>query len=218
MGSSHYVRVKPIRTKDEASGILTEWITRLETETGGKVNFLRTDGGGEYMGGEFQRWLKSKGIRHELTNPSTPQENGMAERLNRTILEMMRSMMFDTKLPKSFWTFAVNYSQEILNRLPTRALTEKMTPFEALYKRKPSVAHMRIFGCPVYVHVPDAKRGKLDAKAVSGLFVGLSQNRKAYIVADSQNLSKVYISRDVTFLERPEEPERVRIQVVDEAP
>lgn len=181
MGSSHYVRVKPIRTKDEASGILTEWITRLETETGGKVNFLRTDGGGEYMGGEFQRWLKSKGIRHELTNPSTPQENGMAERLNRTILEMMRSMMFDTKLPKSF-----------------RALTEKMTPFEALYKRKPSVAHMRIFGCPVYVHVPDAKRGK--------------------IVADSQNLSKVYISRDVTFLERPEEPERVRIQVVDEAP
>jgi len=180
----------------------------LETKTGEKVNFLRTDGGGEYMGGEFQRWLKSKGIHHELMNPSTPQENGMAEQLNRTILEMMRSMMFDTKLPKSFWTFAVNYSQEILNRLPTRALTEKMMPFEALYKRKPSVAHMRIFGCLVYVHVPDAKRGKLDAKTVSGLFVGLSQNRKAYIVADSQNLSKVYISRDVTFLERPKEPKR----------
>jgi len=179
----------------------------LETETREKVNFLRTDSRGEYIGGEFQRWLKSKGIHHEFTNPSTPQENSMAERLNRTIFEMMRSMMFDTKLPKSFWTFAVNYSQEILNRLPTRALTKKMTPFEALYKRKPLVVHMQIFGCPVYMYIPNAKQGKLDAKAVSGLFVGLSQNRKAYIVADSQNLLKVYISRDMTFLERPEEPE-----------
>jgi len=140
-------------------------------------------------------------------NPSAPQENSMAERLNWTILEMMRSIMFDTKLPKSFWTFAVNYSQEILNRLPTRALTEKMMLFKALYKRKPSVAHIQIFGCLVYMHVSDAKRGKLDTKAISGLFVGLFQNRKAYIVADSQNLLKVYISHDVIFLERPEEPE-----------
>jgi len=215
-GYSHYVRVKPIRTKDKASGILTEWITCLETETREKVNFLRTNGREKYMGEKFQKWLKSKRIHYEFMNPNTLQENSMAKWLNQTILEMIRSMMFDTKLPKSFWTFFVNYSQEILNRLPTRALTKKMTLFKALYKRKPLVAYMQIFGCPVYVHVPDAKQEKLNAKAISGLFVGLSQNRKTYIVADSQNLSKVYIFHNVTFLERPEEPEQERIQVVNE--
>jgi len=90
----------------------------LKTKTGKKINFLRIDGEREYMGEEFQRWLKSKGIHYKLINPSTLQENGMVKQLNRTILEMMRLMMFDTKLPKLFWTFIVNYSQKILNRLP----------------------------------------------------------------------------------------------------
>jgi len=89
----------------------------LETKTGEKVNFLRMDSEGEYIGENFQRWLKSKGIHYELMNPSTPQENGMVKQLNQTILEMLRVMLFDTQLPKLFWTFAVNYSQELLNRL-----------------------------------------------------------------------------------------------------
>jgi len=141
-GFSHYMRVKPIKSKDEAPRTLMEWITRSEVETGERANILRTDGGGEYMGLEFQGWLKSRDIHHEVTNANTPQENGVAERLNRTILEMTRTMLFGSKLPKSFWTFAVNYTQEILNRLPSRALPDDTTPYQAFHLKKPSVAHL----------------------------------------------------------------------------
>ena len=95
----------------------------------------------------------------------------------------------------------MNYSQEILNRLPTRALSKDITPFELFYQKKPSVAHLRVFGCLVYVHIPDNKQGKLDPKAATGFFVGMSQNKKAYLVSDIQNPLKVYASCNVTFLE-----------------
>ena len=139
------------------------------------------------MANDFQKWLKARGIYHEVTNANTPQKNGVAERLNRTVLEMVRTMMFDSKLPKIYWTFAVKYAQEILNRLPTRAVSENKTPHELFLQKKPSVAHIRIFGCRVYVHVPDEKRSKLDSKAVKGFFVGLSENKKCYVIVDSRN-------------------------------
>jgi len=186
-GFSHYVRIKPIRTKDEASKVLMNWITRSEVETGEQVNFLRTDGGGEYMGNDFQRWLKARGIHHEVTNANTPQENGVAEQLNRTVLEMVWTMIFDSKLPKAYWTFAVKYVQKILNRLPTRAVSEDRTPHELFLQKKPSVAHIQISGCRAYMHIPDEKRSKLDPKAVEGFFVGLSKNKKGYVITDSQN-------------------------------
>jgi len=98
---------------------------------------------------------------------------------------MMRTMMHESDLPKNFQPFAVQYSQEIVNRLPTRALSENKTPYEAFYLKKPSVKHLQIFGCQAYVHVPDNKQGKLDAKTVEGHFIGLLQNRKGYMVSDS---------------------------------
>jgi len=217
-GFSHYVRVKPIRSKDEASKVLKEWITRSKIETGEKANLLRTDGGGEYMGTEFQEWLRSRGMHHKVTNANTPQENRVAERLNRTILEMMRTMMHESDLPKNLWPFVIQYTQEIVNRLPTRVLSENKTSYEAFHLKKPSVKHLRIFGCRAYVHVPDDKRGKLDAKTVEGRFIGLPQNRKGYIVSDSRNLLRVYVSRDVMFVETPETSEHMTIQIDEEVP
>ena len=134
------------------------------------------------MGNKFQRWLNTKGIHHEVTNPGTPQENSMAEQLNRTILEIMRIMLMELDLLKIFWTFAVSYTQEILNRLPTQTLNDNKTPYEIYYGKKPSMAHLQVFRCNAYVHVPDKKRGKLDAKIVKGLFVGLPKNKKGYMV------------------------------------
>jgi len=117
-GFSYYVRVKPIRSKDEAFKVLKEWITCSKIETEEKANLLRTDGGGKYMGTEFQEWLRSRGMHHEITNANILQENGVAEHLNRTILEMMRTMMHKSDLPRNLWLFVVQYIQEILNRLP----------------------------------------------------------------------------------------------------
>jgi len=116
---SHYIRVKPIRSKDEASKVLKEWIIYFEIETGEKANLLRTDGGGKYIGTKFQEWLRSREIHHKMTNASIPQENRVAEYLNRTILKMMRTMIHKSDLPRNLWPFAVQYTQEIVNRLLT---------------------------------------------------------------------------------------------------
>ena len=118
-GFSYYMRVKPIRSKDEAPKALMEWITQSEIETGERANILRTNSGSKYMGLEFQGWLKSRVMHYEVTNANTPQENRVAEQFNRTILEMTRTMLLGSKLPNFFWTFTVNYTQEILNRLPS---------------------------------------------------------------------------------------------------
>jgi len=139
---SHYVRVKPIRSKDEAFKVLKEWITHSKIETGKKANLLRTDGGGKYIDTEFQEWLRSRGIHHEMMNANTPQENRVAERLNRTILEMMRTIMHESDLPRNLWPFVVQYTQEIVNRLPTQALSKNETPYEAFHLKKPSVKHL----------------------------------------------------------------------------
>jgi len=99
------------------------------------------------MGTEFQEWLRSRDMHHEVTNASTLQENGVAKRLNRTILEMMRTMMHKSDLPRNLWPFAVQYTQEIVNRLPMRALSENETPYKVFHLKKPSVKHLQIFEC-----------------------------------------------------------------------
>jgi len=99
-----------------------------------------------------KRWLKTRGTHHEVINANTPQKNGVAEQLNRTVLEMVQTMMFDFKLSKTHWTFAVRYAQEILNRLPMRAISKEKTLHKLFLQKKPSVAHMQTFRCQAYVH------------------------------------------------------------------
>jgi len=112
-GFLHYIRVKPIRSKDETSKVLKEWITCSKIKTGEKANLLRTDGGGKYIDIEFQEWLRSREMHHEVTNASTSQENGVAEYLNRTILEMIRTMMYESDLPRNLWLFTVQYTKKL---------------------------------------------------------------------------------------------------------
>ena len=162
---------------------------------------------------DFQDWLSNKGIHHEVTNAGTPQENRTAERLNRTILEITRSMLLGSKLSKTLWPFVVNYTQEILNRLLTRALTEDKTPYKVYFGKKPSVRHLQTFGCQSFVHVPGNKCGKLDPKVVQGFFVSIPSNRKGYIIVDDKNHLKLYVSCNVIFVKSPDRPEWVTVEI-----
>jgi len=212
-GHSHYMKVKPIKAKDKVVKVLKEWILQSEVETGETVNFLQTDGGGEYIGADFQDWLSNKGIHHKVTNAGTPQENGTAEHLNRTILEMTRSMLLGSNLPKTLWPFVVNYTQEILNRLPTQALTEDKTPYKVYFGKKLLVRHLQTFGCQSFVHVPGDKHGKLDPKVVQGFFVSIPNNRKGYIIVHDKNHLKLYVSCNMTFVKLPDRPEWVKVEI-----
>ena len=160
---------------------------------------LRTDRGGEYTSTEFEEFLESAGIRHEQTVPKTPEQNGVAERMNRTLVESVRSMLADANLPHEFWTEALSTAVYLRNRSPTKAV-DGMTPFETWMKKKPSVSHLRIFGCKAFSHIPKDERGKLDCKAKRCIFVGYGEETKGYRLYDPDK-RRIYFSRDVSFNE-----------------
>ena len=112
---TRYVWVYPLKHKDEVFEHFLEWKTLAEKSIGTKLKVLRTDNGGEYTSKKFERYLKSEGIRHERTVPKTPEQNGVAERLNRTLVEMVRSMLIDANLPHKFWAEALSTAAYLKN-------------------------------------------------------------------------------------------------------
>ena len=172
----------------------------MEKSTGRKLKALRTDNGGEYTSAEFEAYLRKEGVRHELTVPKTPEQNGVAERMNRTLVETTRSMLGYSKLPPKFWAEALSTAVYLRNRSPTKAV-EGMTPFEAWVGEKPNVGHLRTFGCVAYAHVAKDERKKLDAKARKCVFLGYGTETKGYRLYDPKR-AKVFFSRDVVFNEK----------------
>jgi hypothetical protein len=188
-----------LKEKSSALAVFKNFKAFTEAESNYKLVAVRSDRGGEYTSNAFQEFCKENGIRHQLTVAYTPQQNGIAERKNRTILDMTRSMLKEKGLPKQFWAEAVACSMYLLNRCPTKSV-KKMTPQEAWSGYKPSVAYLRIFGCVAYAQVPKAKRRKLDDRGEKCIFVGYSKESKAYKLYNPLT-NKVVVSRDVVFSE-----------------
>ena len=175
----------------------------FETATacsGERIRKLRTDNDGEYVSKEFEAYLKSKRIFHEVTVPHSPEQNGVAERMNRTLMESACSMLSHAGLSNRYWAEAVATAAYIRNRTPTAAIKEQQTPYERWYRKKPNVSHLRVFGCIAFAHIPDAQRHKLDKKSEKLRFVGYSIQSKGYRLFDEKS-HKVVIRRDVAFNE-----------------
>ena len=169
---THYVWVYPLKTKDQVFERFKEWQAEVETFTGKKVKALKSDNGGEYTSNAFQALLKSCGVRHELlTIPKTPEQNGVAERLNRTLVETTRALLLDAMLSQRFWAEAISTAAYLSNRRPTTAV-EGATPHQAWFGQKPRVDHLKVFGCTGYVHIPKDERGKLDSKTRKSILLG----------------------------------------------
>ena len=195
--TSRLVNVAFLKEKSEVLHHFKVFVERVEVQTGKRVETLRSDGGGEYGSKAFKAYLESKGIRHEKTNAYTLQENGVAERMNRTLVESACAMLHDTGLPNSYWADAIEYAAHIRNTVPTCALSGS-TPYEAWSRNSPDVSRFRIFGCKAFVHVPDEKRRKLDSKTIECVFIGYVADKKAYCCIDWRT-GTVYESRDVIF-------------------
>ena len=179
-----------------------EWKALVEKATKKKIRTLRTDNGGEYTSTQFQEYLKAEGIRHELTVPKTPQQNGVAERLNRTLVETARSMLLDAKLPKQFWAEAISTAVYLKNRSPSKALN--MTPYEVWHGRKSKVNHFRVFGSDAYAHISRDERAKFDSKTRKCIMLGYGNVTKGYRLYDLTQ-RKIIHSRDVQFNETVKE-------------
>lgn len=140
---------------------------------------------------------KEQGIQRQLTVCHTPQQNGVAERKNRTIVEMARSMLKWKGLSNNFWAKAVNTTVYILNRSPIKAVLNK-TPYQAWHGQKPQVHQLKVFGCVAYAHILKQEREKFDEKGVKNIFVGYSNESKGYHLYNPKT-NKIVISRDVIF-------------------
>jgi len=185
-----------LKLKSEVFQIFKNFKSLVEKQSGKCIKVLRTDGGGEFTSGELETFCIEQGILHEVTAPYTPQHNGIAERRNRTILNMVRSMIKGKNLPHNFWGEAATTAVYILNRCPTKSLHSQV-PEEVWSGLKPSVKHLRIFGSLCYRHIPDQRRKKLDDKSEPMILVGYNStgSYKLYNPVTRQ----VIFSRDVYF-------------------
>ena len=186
--------------KSEALVTFKKFKVLTEKEVGENICCLRTDRGGEFNSEEFNDFCELNGIRRQLTAAYTPQQNGVAERKNRAIMNMARSILVERGVPRELWPEAVNWTIYLLNRSPTIALKDK-TPEEAWKNETPSVEHLRIFGCIGYVHNVDQKRKKLDDKSIKCVHLGMSKETKAYRMYNPIT-KRIIISRDVVFDEQ----------------
>eukprot|EP00253_Pinus_taeda_P015911 PITA_15911 len=153
--------------------------TLQEITTSQKIKSLRSDNGGEYTLGEFVDYCVEAGIRREFTVPYNPQQNGVAERKNRSIVGAAKTMLDDQGLSLFLWEEACNTTVYLQNRSPHRALGH-MTLEEAFYGKKPDIGHLRIFGCITYSYIPKEKWTKLEPTTEKGIFVGYSETSKAF--------------------------------------
>jgi hypothetical protein len=189
-----------LKTKDEVFNKFQEFKAEIENLTNKKIKTLRKDNGGEYTSKEFVAFCKSAGIRRELTVPHNPQQNGIAERKNRSIEETIKALLNDQGLSMFLWGEAAMTAIYVQNRSPHHIL-KGMTPEEAFSGKKPNVENLRIFGCFVYSHIPKDKRNKLEPSGKKGIFVGYSESSKAYRIYITEQ-HKIEVSRDMAFNEK----------------
>ncbi|BBH01574.1 transposable element gene [Prunus dulcis] len=145
-----------LQHKSQAFNIFKRFKSMVELQSGYQIKKLRSDRGGEYTSLDFSKFCEEVGLERQLTVAYSPQQNGVAERKNRTVMEMARAMMHEKKIPLKFWAEAVNTAVYLQNRSPTSAL-DNSTPFEKFSGRKPGVKHLRIFGSLCYITSPHRK-------------------------------------------------------------
>ena len=189
-----------LKTKGEVFKRFQEFKALVENQTGKKIRCLRSDNGGEYTSNDFDDYCVREGIRREMTVAYNPQQNGVAERKNRSIVGAARAMIHDQGLPLFLWAEACNTAVYLQNMSPHRALGN-LTPDEAFTGKKPQVGHLRIFGCVTYSYIPKELRKKMEPTAEKGIFVGYSEISKAYRIYIPA-LRRVVVRRDVKFEEQ----------------
>ncbi|KAL0445734.1 UNVERIFIED_CONTAM: hypothetical protein Slati_1701300 [Sesamum latifolium] len=173
---SRYGYVYLMRYKSEAFGRFKEYKLEVENQTNCKIKVLRSDRGCEYLSGEFINYLKENGILSQWTPPGTPKLNGVVERRNRTLLDMVQSMMSFSELPPSFWGYALETAAKLLNIAPSKSVPQ--TPYEIWHGKPASYKYLRVWGSPAYVKrlVGD----KLDSRSSLCRFIGYPKETAGY--------------------------------------
>jgi hypothetical protein len=162
-----------------------------------RIKKIRSDSGMEFKNSQIEGFLEEEGIKHEFSSPYTPQQNGVVERKNRTLLDMVRTMLDEYKTPDRFWAEAINTTCYSINRLYLHRILKK-TPYELLTGKKPNVSYFRVFGSKCFILVKRGRKSKFAPKAVEGFLLGYDSNTRAYRVFN-KSTGLVEVSCDIVF-------------------
>jgi len=186
---SHYGYGYLLHEKSQAVDALEIFINEVERKLDRKVKIVRSDKGDKYYGrysesgqhpGPLAKFLERRGICAQYTISGTPQQNSVSERRNRTLMDMVRSMLSNSYLPVSLWTYDLKNTMYLLNRVPSKAVQK--TPFELWTGRKPSLRHLHVWGGQAEIRIYNLQEKKLDARTISGYFIGYLVKSKGYIL------------------------------------
>lgn len=194
---THFTQVYLLQTKSDVEEILKNCIKQSESKWNLKTHKIRCDNGGEFTSTSLRSWCYNRGILLDYSTTHTPQLNGKAERLNRTLTEKLRALLDDSKLKKDMWGEALQTAAYLLNRTPTSCTNT--TPAEKWYLRKPDLSKIKLFGSKVYAKTPGHLK-KLEDRGKPFIFIGYTLN--GYRLWDPINKS-IKISRDVIFINTP---------------
>ncbi|GJY10817.1 retrovirus-related pol polyprotein from transposon TNT 1-94 [Tanacetum coccineum] len=199
---SRYTWTRFLKTKNEAFEKFEILSRKIQNQLGSSIIAIRTDHGREFDNEvQFGAYCDAQGITHNFSAPRTPQSNRVVERKNKTLQEMSRTMLNEQFIPQKFWCNAVDTSTYILNRILIRPILGK-TPYEIFRGRKPSLEYFKVFGSKCFILNTKDYLTKFDPKSYEGVFLGYSQNSKAYVVLNKHTM-KVEESLNVTFDESP---------------
>ncbi|KAK1561685.1 hypothetical protein QYE76_017663 [Lolium multiflorum] len=196
---SRYSWVFLLKSKDETHREFIIFAKKAQRMYESEIKAIRTDNGTEFKNYTMQEFVDDEGIKHEFSAPYTPQQNGVVERKNRTIIEMARTMLSEFNSPHNFWGEAISTAVHYSNRLFLRPLHNK-TPYELLTGNKPNVMYIRVFGCKCLVKNNKGKLGKFETRTIEGTFVGYAENSHAYRYYN-KSTGAIEVSCDVVFLE-----------------
>ena len=211
-----------LNDKAEALNAFKTYKVEVEKQKDKKIKIVRSDRGGEYYGrytekgqmtGPFAKFLEEEGIVAQYTMSGTPQQNGVAERRNRTLMDMVRSMISNSKLPLSLWSEALKTAVYLLNWVPSKIVPK--TPFELWNGWKPSLNHLHIWGCPAEVRIYNPNMKKLDPRTTSGYFIGYAVNSKRFRFYCPSNSTRIVESINAKFLEDSEPNGSVCPQLIE---
>jgi transposase InsO family protein len=186
-----------LQEKSQTQETLKGFLRRAQNEFGLRIKKIRSDNGTEFKNSQIEGFLEEEGIKHEFSSPYTPQQNGVVERKNRTLLDMARTMLDEYKTPDRFWVEAINTACYSINRLYLHRILKK-TSYELLTSKNPNVSYFGVFGSKCFILIKRGRKSKFAPKAVKGFLLGYDSNTRAYRVFN-KSTGLVEVSYDIVF-------------------
>jgi hypothetical protein len=212
---SRFTWVFFLQEKSQTQETLKRFLRRAQNEFGLRIKKIRSDNGKEFKNSQIGGFLEKEGINHEFSSPYTPQQIGVVERKNRTLLDMARTMLDEYKTPDRFWALAINTACNSINRLYLHRILKK-TSYELLTGKKPNISYFRVFGSKCSILIKRGRDSKFSPKAVEGFLLGYDSNTRAYRVFN-KSTRLVEVSCDIVFDEtNGSQVEQVSIDELDD--